>query len=341
MDKKQLTQLLIAAVRPTAGVNFADVNSAAKNALLEHFGFDANTSIREMQKQRANVFAIIEEVVDELLPQELNSLVGQFAEVKTYGRDDEVKFTLKGLGKDRVMRSIVKGARGGIYRAHRLDDKDFMVPTSVYTVGYNITLEELLSGRRTIGELIDIVTKGYVEIIYVEVIKALRAAASFAPDNNKDLSNAYSEVALKKVIRTVSAYGNPVIFAFQSAAEQITNVAGLVSAINPNIAAADLDEIRAQGRVSIYHGTPIVVLPNYFMDSTNSTWLFKENQVFILPTDAKPVKVAIKGESYSAEIQQPHGGMEWSVHNLMGVAILFYNNIGILQISATDPDGVN
>lgn len=340
MERKDLRQLLVAAARPTAGVNFSEANSAVKNALVEYFGLE-DLSIREIRKQQGAIFAVIEEVIDELLPAELESRVGQFAEVKSFGRDEIVKFTIKGMGKDRVMRSIVKGARGGIYRARRLDDKDLMVPTSVYTVGYNITLEELLSGRRTVAELVEIIAKGYTEIIYVEVIKALRTAATYAPANNKDTGNAFSETALKKVIRTISAYGNPVIIAFQSAAELIINTAGAVSAVNPNVAAADLDEIRNAGRVSVYHGTPVIVLPNYFMDDSNSTWLFKENQMFVLPVGDRPVKVAIHGDVYTAEINQPHGGMEFSAHQIMGVAIIFYNSIGILQIAADDADGVN
>lgn len=340
MEKTLLKQLLVAAARKDGSVNFADAQSAAKNALVEYFGLE-DMSIRDIKKQQGAIFAVIEEVVEQVLPMELESRVGQFAEIKSFGRDEMVKFTVKGMGKARVMRGIVKGARGGLYRARRLDDKDIILPTAVYTVGYQVTLEELLTGRRSVAELVELIAMGFVEIIYVEVIKALRAAASSVPANNKDLSNAYSETALKKVIRTISAYGNPVIFAFQSAAELITNVAAATSVLNPNIAAADLDEIRNAGRVSIYHGTPVVVLPNYFMDEANAYWLFKENQIFVLPVADRPVKVAMQGELYTAEVQQPAGGLEYHAHQMMGVGVLFYNNIGILQIAATDADGIN
>lgn len=340
MEKTLLKQLLVAAARPTASVNFTDAQSAAKNALIEHFGLE-DISLRDIKKHQGAIFAIIEEVLEEVLPAELQSQVGMFAEIKSFARDESVKFTIKGIGGTRVMRGIVKGARGGIYRARKLDDRELMVTTSVYTVGYQVTLEELLTGRRTVAELVELIAKGFIEIIYVEVIKALRVAGAAAPANNKDLSNAFSEVALKKVIRTVSAYGNPVIIAFQSAAELITNTVGAVNAYNPNIAAADLDEIRNRGRVSVYRGTPILVLPNYFMDESNTAWLFKENQIFVAPVNEKPVKVAMHGDLYTAEVTQPHGGLEYHAHQIMGVAIIFNNHIGLLQIAADDADGVN
>lgn len=340
MEKKLLKDLLVAAARPSTGVNFADAQSAAKNALVEYFGLE-DVTLRDIKKNQGAIFSIIEEVIEEVLPAELESRVGQFAEIKTFGREESVKFNIKGIGKTRVMRGIVKGARGGIYRAKKLDDRELMVTTSVYTVGYQVTLEELLSGRRTVAELIELIAMGFVEIMYVEVIKALRVAGAAAPANNKDLSNAFNQTAIKKVIRTISAYGNPIIIAFQSAAELFANTIGVVGSYNPNIAAADLDEIRNAGRVSQYHGTPIIVLPNYFMDDTNTNWLFKENQIFVLPVNERPVKVAIHGELYTAEVMQPAGGVEYHAHQLMGFAVIFNNHIGILQIAASDADGVN
>lgn len=335
MEKTLLKQLLVAAARKDGSVNFADAQSAAKNALVEYFGIES-ISIREIKKHEGAIFAIIEEVVEQVLPAELESRVGQFAEIKSFARDEQVKFTLKGVGRQRVMRGIVKGARGGIYRARRLDDKDMILPTSVYTVGYQITLEELLTGRRTVAELVELIAMGFVEIIYAEVIKALRVAGAAAPAANKHLTNTFSETAVKKVIRTISAYGSPVIIAFESAAELFANTAGAVAAYNPNLAAQDLDEIRNNGRVSIYHGTPIMVLPNYFMDETNAQWMFKENQIFVLPVNEKPVKVAMQGDLYTAEVQQPHGGVEYHAHRMMGVGVLFNNNIGLLDIAADD-----
>lgn len=329
MEKQLLKQLLVAAARKDSSVNFADAQSAAKNALVEYFGLE-DVSIRDIKKQQGAIFAIIEEVVEQVLPMELESRVGQFAEIKSFGRDESVKFTIRGVGKARVMRGIVKGARGGVYRARRLDDKDLMVPTSVYTVGYQITLEELLTGRRSVAELIDLIAMGFVEIIYVEVIKALRAAGAAAPAANKVLTTAFSEAGLKKVIRTVSAYGMPVIVGFQSEIEKIWNVAA-ANTVNPAAPAADLDDLRNQGYVAQYHGTPIVVLPNYFMDESNTAWLFKENDIFVLPANEKFVKVALHGELYTAEVQQPAGGFEYHAHQMMGVAVLFNNAIGYLN----------
>jgi hypothetical protein len=110
--------------------------------------------------------------------------------------------------------------------------------------------------------------------------------------------------------------------------------------LNPNVAAADLEDIRNHGRVSSYRGTPVIVLPNYFMDESNSQWMFNESQLFILAANDKPIKVAMHGELHIEENKQPAGGYEYSAHQIMGFAILFYNAIAIYEDTAnTNDDG--
>jgi hypothetical protein len=334
MDAKLLKQLIKTAAVPSANVNFSDAQSAAKNALVEHFGLE-DLSIREMKKHGPAVFALIDEVVEEVLPTLLEERIGAFAEVRTFGRDDIVKFTIRGMGKNRVARGIVAGARGGLYRARRLDDKDLMLPVMVKTVAYQITLEELLSGRRTVAELVEAITRGFTEIVYIEVIKALRTAVTQAPAANIVDGNAFNDEEFKAIIRVISAYGRPVIIGFRSQLEKLANVFPIQNTM-PNVPTADLDDIRNRGMVGIYNGTPIVELPNYFMDESNSEWIFNESDLFVVPVDERPVKVAFKGDLYTAEVAQPHGGVEYHAHRIMGVGILFFNHIGIFR----DSDGL-
>lgn len=322
MNIQQLQDLLAAAARPAENVNFSDVQSAAKNALLEYFGIE-ELSVRDIKKYGPEVFALIEEVVERVLPAELEERIGQFAEIKTYARDEQVRFVIKGVGKNRVLRGIVPGARGGLYRARRLDDKEMFLPTRVFTVAYQITLEELLTGRRTIAELVEIIAQGFVEIVYMEVFNALQAAPTGV---NSATGNGLDEDKIRDLVRIVSAYGSPIIITFRTLAEKFMNKVG-ASGTYPNIPTADLDEIRNQGMVSIYRGTPIVILPNYLKDETNTEWLFDEKVAMILPVNEKPVKVAFRGELFTVENNQPHGGVQYDAHRLMGVGILFNNQI--------------
>lgn len=347
MNRQELITLMTAAAKREATANFtsANIQDAARNALVSYLGLENEViSARALREHRDAYFSIIEEVVDKVAPIDVTNILGDVAEIKTYERDAEVKFKIENVGANRVKAAIVPGARGGIYRARRMDSNFVTLNTEVITVGYNITLEEILSGDRTVADVVAVITEGYTQRVWIEVVKALRAAYSAVPAKNKAESTG-DEIDLAgvdKVVRTISAYGTPYIIGFASLVNQLTNKVGFTGA-TPNIPAQDLMDIREQGYVGRYKGTAVIKLPNYFVDDTNETWMFKETDLFILPSGAKPIKVAFKGEAYTAEVPQPHGGMEWHMHKMMGVGIVFYNNIGLYRqtsVDALDADGL-
>ena len=157
-----------------------DANNAAINAILETYGLKDATA-RQIRARQPEVFAIVEEVIEELLPKAVEDIVGGFVEVKTFARDAEPIFEIKNIGKARARRGIVEGARGGIYKARRLDSKNFQVPVKVETVGAYVTLEEILLGTYSLSDLMSNITQGFVERIYLNSVKALRTAKHLLP----------------------------------------------------------------------------------------------------------------------------------------------------------------
>lgn len=347
MNRQELITLMTAAARREATANFtaANIQEAAKNALVSYLGLENEViSARSLREHRDAYFSIIEEVVDKVVPVNVTNILGDVAEVKTFSRDSEVKFKIEKVGANRIKAAIVPGARGGVYRARRLDTGSMYLDTEVITIGYNVTLEEILSGERTVADIIAVITEGFTQKVWIEVVKALRAAYSSVPAKNKaeHTGDEIDLAGVDKVVRTVSAYGIPYIMGFASLINQLTNKVGFTGA-SPNIPSQDLMDVREQGYVGRYKGTAVIKLPNYFVDETNETWMFKETDMFILPSGARPIKVAFKGDAYTAEVPQPHGGVEWHMHKLMGVGILFYNNIGLYRqtsVSALDADGL-
>jgi hypothetical protein len=336
MTQQELRSLLLANFTPTPGVNFADVQSATRNAIQEFYGL-ADLSPREIKVRRVEIMALIEEVIDEILPQKLIDRVGDFAEIKQYARDAEVVFHIKGKGKRRAYLTIKKGQRAGMYQAARLDDMQMALPIWVETVAVYVTLEEILLGKRSLAELMANIMDGFVERLYVQVIEALQAAAGLVPDANVGSAADIDYEQLDSIIRVISAYGQPMIMGFRSVVQKITNgmindTANTSAAWYPNIQTSDLDEIKARGYVGVYKGVPIVLLPNYIInEQTNEDWLLDESYLFILPAGEKPVKVALKGEMHIEEVKHPTGSYEQNAHKMIGVGLLLYNNIGLYE----------
>lgn len=329
MELNQLKLLVKGALSKDASVNFADREDAAVKALLEFYGLTEDSNYREIKRVTNGNFAIIEEVIDEILPGELENIMGQWAEIKQFGRDEEVKFNLPNLGKKRALLSIVPGARGGLYKARRLDGKTMTLNTRVYTAAVYVTLEDILLGRVTLGELMDNILKGITYQVYIEVVNALRTIYTLAPAANKHSGAGIVQKDFDNIVRVVSAYGSPVIVCFENFANKFVNTLG-GNTYNPNVPVEDLNDIRKYGRVQVYKGHPIIVVPNFITNElTNDTWAFSEADCFILPAGYKPVRVGMQGDGYIAPVHIPSGGEEEHYHKIMGVGLLLVNNCGV------------
>ena len=308
------------------GVNFAETKQVVVEELMKSMGINPEMSYKQMKRNLD--FSIIEEVIAELLPQKLEDIMGQWATIKTYGRDEEVIYVIKGLGKRRAMYGISYGARGGVYKARRLDEKNMSLSTKVYTCAVYVTLEEILLGKYTLAELMNNILEGMQYVIYTEVVNMLRTIKTLAPAANMVAAAGFKQEDMDRVVRVVSAYGRPVIVCFDSFASKINNLAPWAN-VSPNVSNADIEEYRQRGSIASYKGTPVIKLPNFLMDESNSEWAFSEADAFVLPADEKPVVVALKGEGYIKEVEHPTGSVEQNFHQILGVGMLMYNNLGV------------
>ena len=180
---KELKQVLIAALNGVAAsANFSaeETDKAAINALLKEIGIDENSTGREIRAKEDLAFALIEEAVDEILPKKLEGVLQEFAEVRSFARDAEVLFNIEKIGKNRAKLTISKGARGGFYRAAKLDRKYFSVDTTIQTVAVSVTLEEIILGTLSLADLYSNILEGFQEIVYKEVFNALASGRAVA-----------------------------------------------------------------------------------------------------------------------------------------------------------------
>lgn len=336
---KELKQVLIAALNGvSASANFSaeDTDRAAINAMLKEIGIDENSSAREIRAKEDLAFALIEEAVDEILPKKLENVLGAFAEVRTFPRDAEVVFNIEKIGKNRAKLTISKGARGGIYRAAKLDSKYFSMNTSVYTVAVYVTLEEIILGTMSLAELYANILEGFEEIVYKEVFNALaqgNAVAGYGRigETEGQISAAKADLAdsIDAVMPYVKQYGMPTIFGSYKALSGLYNP--VASADHPNM--LDSADIRNNGLVQIYKGAKVVELPNYLVDNGNDEWFYDDSFVFVMPSGVKPVKVALKGDLTLIKNTQAVGSEKWEAHKLMGVGLAMANNYAVIKVT--------
>ena len=356
MDRKQLKEGIIAALQNQATTNFSaeDVNTAAVKGIMEACGLQEGYTARDLRAVEATAFALVEEAVDAILPKKLENVLGQFAEVRTFARDAEVVFDIEKIGSRRAKLTIAKGARGGIYRAARLDSKWFSVPTAVETAAVYVTLEEIILGTVSLADLFNNILEGFEEIVYKQVFEALATGVAAAGanygrivdsatsgsanhnyDSNRNILTTKATLgeAIDMVVPYVKQYGIVTIFGSYSALQNIYNpLANSVAAAGyPN--SLDSNDVREYGRVQVYKGMRCVELPNYLVDETNSSWEYDENYVFVMPSGARPVKVALKGELYIQRNNQAVGSEKWEAHKMLGVGLAMANNYAVIKVT--------
>lgn len=329
----QLRKALIAAYNGQAVAEFSaeDVNEAAIKGIKEELHLTDESTYRDFRKVENDAFALIEETVDEILPKKLENVLGNFAEIKSFPRDAEVVFNIERIGKNRAKLTISKGARGGIYRAARLGNKYFSLDVSVQTVAVYVTLEEILLGTMSLAELFNNILEGFEEIVYKEVFNALAtgtAAVGSRVPGSTTTTKAALGGAIDQVMPYVKQYGVPTIFGSYAALSNLSNDA---AQYHPEL--LDSADKRRYGFIQEYKGSQVVELPNYLVDSSNSAWFYEEKYVFVLPSGAKPVKVALKGDMTIIKNTQAVGSEKWEASKLIGVGVAMANNFAVLEVT--------
>ena len=331
---KELKLGLVAALenRPSASFSAEEVNEAAVKAIMAECGLDENSSARDFRAVEDKAFALIEEAIDTILPKKLEQVLGEFAEVRQFARDAEVAFNIEKIGKNRAKLTIAKGARGGIYRAAKLDKKWFSPSTAVETVAVYVTLEEIILGTMSLSELYNNVLEGFEEKIYKEVFNALAAGQSAAGTGYNAITTNTTKAqlgsAIDSVLPVVKAYGIPTIFGSYAALSNIYNPLAASSGY-PNV--EDSADIRRYGFVQVYKGVRCVELPNYLVGS--SDWFYDDDKVFVVPSGIKPVKVALKGDLTLIRNTQSVGSEKWEAHKIVGVGVAMANNYAVLTVT--------
>ena len=333
----ELKELALHAARGTAPTNFTSEN--VNEALIgEMSGWCS--SVAEFNRHKYDLFEIITETADEVVPAKVLAAIGQFAEVRNVPQGQKVVFK-KRIGRERAKSFITRVGLAGVYEAFRLDNSEYTVETFAIGGAGMVDFERFLDGAESMVEVMDVIAEGLEEAVYKEIVKALQAAETKLGAANMYVSNAYDANKLAKLISNVKAYGQgAVLFAcpqFIDAMGPDAIVPAISGVAQPIVSRDDIDAIHNAGRIKIFRGTPVVEIPQSFEDETNQKYVFNPAIAYVLPTSGeKPVKVVFEGNTQMLDRQNEDWSFEFRCYKKMGVAIHTYNNWGIYHNTSLD-----
>ena len=281
-------------------------------------------SYNSYRRNKNEIFEIMQEVIDEVLPTKIIAAYGQFAEIKQYGQGNKPQF-VKRAGKLRAKQFITKVGLAGIYEVFKLDKSFYEIDTTAFGGAAQIGLEEFLDGIIDFATLTDIILTGLDDSVYIEIIKALEGIRTqLAPWSSTNIGHGagFVDTAFDPLLTVARAYGTPVIYTTLELASKIVPDSGWVS-----------DEIRntmnTQGYVGIYKGCRVIVLPQSFTDETNATKVVNPGYAYIIPVNEneKPVKIAMEGETIIDEYVNKDRSREIQAYKKFGVGMVVNGDV--------------
>lgn len=330
---QEMKELALHSVKKTAPTNYSKESVDA--ALVDGFREMAG-SLAQFMKNRYDIYEIITEAADEIVPNKVIDAVGMFAEVKTVDHGQQVQFK-KTVGKARAKQFLTQVGLSGVYETFRLDKSEFTVQTKAVGMATEVDFERILDGSESLSDVMDIMVSSQVDAVYQEVQNVLRAAinATGRPDANKVVSSGFNASKMMGLISTVRAYGSgavifaPPEFVAEMGADAIVPVgANYQGVYHPQ----DIDAIHNQGYINIFRGTPIVQIPQSFIDENNEKTWIDPQLAYVLPTgQERVVKVALEGKTQMWDRTNEDQSMEFRFYRKIGAAVLCHYNWGIYK----------
>lgn len=315
---------------------------------------------RSYQRNKNDLFQIMEQAYTEILPKQVEDFIGSFAEVTRVKDNEKAVYVVK-AGRNRGKQFVTRVGLSGAYESFRLDKNTFEVSGKALGGATYIDYERSITGDEDIAEQTEILYDGMQLAIYGEIQRALLSAvnATDRPQNNRYIAAGFDGDAMYKLCMTASAYsagGSVVIYATpEFVAEMGPDAIGypMYGNVNQNIAGGgyggyatplynprNIEEIAKFGRIKTFRGFPIVEIPQSFTDETNTTTVANPSTAFIFPVgDTKPVKVVFEGDLRLDEFQGRDRSFEVEIYQKVGVAILTnYNWCVYVNMNLADPE---
>ena len=338
MTFAELRELARHAANRTAPAEFSvsSVDAAVADGFKNLCG-----SINNFMRNRYDIYDIIIENADTIVPAKVMDAMGQFAEVIQLKNGEKKMFKRGGLGRNRAKKFLTQVGLNGLYETFRLDQETFSIGMKSIGGAVTVDFQRLIDGSENLAEFMNVLAEAQEDAIYAEVQNALMTAAANMPTANK-ASGSYSAAELQRIVNTVKTYGggatifaSPEFIAAMGPDAIVAGGTGVQGVYHPE----DIDAIHLNGRIRIFRGTPVVELRQSFLDEKNEQKMINPRFAYVLPSgQEKVVKICLEGTTQMYDVINPDQSMEIHSYKMIGVGILAFNNWGIYENTGISVD---
>ena len=336
-DIKAIKDLVVCAFLGTSPDPTKFSNTDVKESLRNEIHSLAN-DFNSYRRNKLDLFEIMQEAYDEILPKYVEDFMGTFAEIKTVENGKRAQFVVK-RGRQRAKQFITQVGLSGVYESFRLDKDTFEVGGHAIGGAAYIDFERYICGDEDISESTEILLEGLQEAIMGEIQKALIKAANAEdrPRKNYYIGAGFDADEMANLCAVARAYGGgATIFAtpeFVAAmgpdaiGMPIFNGTPGYAGATPKYSPKDIEDIANTGYITSFRGTPIIQMPQSYTDETNTVTQINPGFAYIFPTGGeKIVKIVLEGPTRIDEFKARDRSFEIEAYKKVGVAILTHHN---------------
>lgn len=349
-DIKAIKDLVVCAFLGTSPDPTKFSNTDVKESLRNEIHSLAN-DFNSYRRNKLDLFEIMQEAYDEILPKYVEDFMGTFAEIKTVENGKRAQFVVK-RGRQRAKQFITQVGLSGVYESFRLDKDTFEVGGHAIGGAAYIDFERYICGDEDISESTEILLEGLQAAIMGEIQKALIKAANAEdrPRKNYYMGAGFDADEMANLCAVARSYGGgATIFATpEFVASMGPDAIGMpifkgtpgYAGATPVYSPKDINDIANTGYITTFRGNPIVQIPQSYTDETNEVTQINPGFAYIFPTGGeKIVKVVFEGPTQVDDWQHRDRSFEIEAYKKVGVAILTNHNWCIYEntdLSTTD-----
>lgn len=235
-----------------------------------------NWNYTNFQKNKWDVYALVQEMVDVNVNRLTREAFSLFTEVSTTALGDIPEYTVKNKNLFKV--GIIADGINSTRRQRKLNSKlqvtSFKLAVTIYE-----DFDKFMTGRIDWVDLVDTVSESFNYELATQIAGTFEAGYNSINANLKQATNAAGvDAELAKIINRVEgATGRKAVV--YGSAEAVGNIKGADSI-------TDREDVRNNGQVLKFKGTNVVKLQNAY-DENGNKWALRNDMLYIIPEGNK------------------------------------------------------
>lgn len=334
-----------ALMKDTANENYEvvtqkEANDKIREVIFEVMGVDENSKKSEIRRalrsHKGDVFAILEETLDDLLESgwDNDPFFNEFVERKSLNLGDTNEFYTE---QDIILTvSELSGNHHDLIRQKLGHGKSFQVKTSWYGVKVYTDLEMFMSGRIDWAKLVQKISEALAKKADDMIYTSFMGAGALLPNSSQfNKTGALTADKLGTLCEDVAtATGEEVVIMGTRAALGKLTAIGDVDWISNSMK----EDLHKTGRLGYWNGYRLVELKQVFAPNDTSVKLVDNNKLMVMPSgENRFIKMFNEGDtqiSESTDGSKMDKTIEYECQTKMGVATLIQKYFGVYNITA-------